>query len=67
MLIKVVIFDVDDTLVQTVACKWLALKETAQKYYQLNINDEHIKKYWGLPFDKMLLGVFSNIDDINKI
>ena len=64
---RVIIFDIDDTLVQTINCKWLALKQTARKYYQLEVTDSHIKIYWGLPFEKMVLGVFSEIDSFETI
>lgn len=60
--IKAIIFDIDDTLVQTMQCKWDALKATAKKYYHLEITDEHIKKFWGIPFQPMLRGIFSDCD-----
>jgi len=65
--IKAIIFDIDDTLVQTIQCKWLALKATAKKYYNLKITDTQLKKFWGTPFQAMLTGVFSNVDDFEII
>lgn len=65
--IKAIVFDIDDTLVQTIKCKWLALKATAKKYYNLEVTDKKIKKFWGTPFPVMLSGIFSNIDDVETI
>lgn len=65
--IRGVIFDIDDTLVQTIRCKWFALKATAKKYYNLEVTDEHIKRFWGAPFSIMLSGVFSDIDKVETI
>ncbi|HVF69623.1 MAG TPA: HAD-IA family hydrolase [Xanthomonadales bacterium] len=61
-MIKAIIFDFDDTLVKTKECKWDALKETGKRHYGLDITDEHIKKFWGKPFDEMLSGVLMNSD-----
>ncbi|HVF69548.1 MAG TPA: HAD hydrolase-like protein, partial [Xanthomonadales bacterium] len=61
-MIKAIIFDFDDTLVKTKECKWDALKETGKRHYGLDITDEHIKKFWGKPFDEMLSGVLMNAD-----
>ena len=65
--IKAVIFDIDDTLVQTMQCKWQALKATAKKYYNLEITDGQIRKFWGTPFHSMLPNIFSNIDSYEII
>ncbi|HUQ85169.1 MAG TPA: HAD-IA family hydrolase [Candidatus Limnocylindrales bacterium] len=61
-MIKAIIFDFDDTLVKTKECKWDALKETGKRFYNLEISDEHINKFWGQPFDEMLSGVLMNCD-----
>lgn len=66
-MIKAIIFDIDDTLTQVVIIKWQAIKETGKRYYAFNITDAHLKKYWGLPFDEMLSGVFDNVDKISNI
>jgi HAD superfamily hydrolase (TIGR01549 family) len=62
-MIKAIIFDFDDTLVKTKDSKWSALKETGKRFYGLDITDEHIGKFWGLPFDEMLSGVLMNSDN----
>ena len=64
---KAIIFDIDDTLVQTIQCKWSALKKTALKCYNRDISDEQIKAYLGKPFKEMIEGVFSYADSFDKI
>lgn len=62
-MIKAIIFDFDDTLVKTKDSKWGALKETGKRFYNLDISDDHIGKFWGKPFDEMLSGVLMNADN----
>lgn len=64
---KAILFDFDDTLVQTRESKWEALIETARRYYNLQIDANHISQFWGLPFEKMITGVMKNIDDFESI
>jgi len=67
MIIKAVIFDIDDTLTQTIKVKWKALKETGKKYYSLQIPDETLRKFWGLPFNELILNLFQSIDTSDNI
>lgn len=64
---KAIVFDYDDTLVQTKLSKWDALRETGKRFYNLNISDEHIKKYWGKPYLEMLQGVLMHADTIDNL
>lgn len=65
--IKVILFDYDDTLVKTRESKWDAIKETAKRHYDLEIDSDHIAKYWGLPFEEMLTGALNNADSFEKL
>lgn len=65
--VKAIIFDIDDTLVRTIGVKWDALKKTAKDCYKIDVDDTHIRRFWGFPFEEMLSGVFSNIDTIINI
>lgn len=56
-MLKAILFDYDDTLVQTMASKWDALRETGNRFYKLNITDDHIKQFWGKPYEEMIKGV----------
>lgn len=64
---KLIIFDFDDTLVQTINCKWAAIIETGKRNYKLKISPNKIKLYWGMPYKKMLKGVFGDIDKIENV
>lgn len=60
MNLKAVIFDIDDTLLQTISCKWGALKETAKVYFNYELTDKELKKHWGIPFEIMIKNLFSD-------
>ncbi|OGM31050.1 hypothetical protein A2630_00040 [Candidatus Woesebacteria bacterium RIFCSPHIGHO2_01_FULL_44_10] len=64
---KTIIFDYDDTLVKTRQSKWDALKETAKRYYNLDVDEEHIRQYWGRPFQEMLTGTFKKVDSYENL
>ncbi len=66
-MIKAILFDFDDTLVQTKKSKWAALKETAKRHYDLKITDQDLQQFWGQPYQSMILGVFKNIDTFDNI
>ena len=66
-MIKAVIFDYDDTLVQTMKSAWKGIKESGKRYYNLEITEEQIKKYWGRAYKEMLTGVFNNIDTFENL
>lgn len=62
-MIKAIIFDMDDTLIQTIKVKWQALKLTSLNHYGLILTDENIKKHWGLPFEIFISKVLPEIPD----
>lgn len=66
-MIKAVLFDFDDTLVQTKQVKWQALTETGHRHFQLTITPNDISKYWGLPYRQVLLNLFQHIDTYENI
>ena len=48
--IKAVLFDLDDTLMQTRNTKVKAIKTLGLRYYNYEIPDELIDKHWETPF-----------------
>lgn len=66
-MIKAVIFDYDDTLVKTRESKWDAIRETAKRFFDLDIDNDHISKFWGLPFEQMLAGSLKNSDTFENL
>jgi phosphoglycolate phosphatase len=67
-MIKAVIFDFDDTIVNTFEPKARALQKTARDAYNFELTREAIKKHWGKPYHEMLLLLFEEVtDDLDDI
>ncbi|MCB9030643.1 MAG: HAD-IA family hydrolase [Deltaproteobacteria bacterium] len=60
--IKAVLFDYDDTLVQTRASKYLAIQALARDFYNYELTSEVISKDWGKSFDLLFKNLFGEID-----
>lgn len=59
---KLIIFDYDDTLVKTIEAKWSQHKETAKRFYDINITDGDLRECWGMPFEQMLNKLYRGAD-----
>lgn len=66
-MIKAILFDFDDTLVNTLETKTQALKLTGKKYYGLDLTEEEIRKVWGKPFTQLMKELFKNAEEVGKI
>jgi phosphoglycolate phosphatase-like HAD superfamily hydrolase len=66
-MIKGIIFDLDDTLLQTKQTKYQALKETGRKFYDLTITDEQLSSNWGKPFSEFMGIIFNHVEAIETI
>lgn len=66
-MIKAVLFDFDDTLVKTKEIRYKALKEAGKTFYNQEITDQHIDKFWGQPFNLFISGIFRNADTPEKL
>lgn len=64
---QAIIFDFDDTLVQTREFAWTAIKETASNYYQLHLSDTDILEYWGRPYRELMEGLMGKEDTFENI
>ena len=64
---KAILFDFDDTLMQTMKSKWDAIRETGRRFYDLDITNKDIKKFWGQSYQQMLTGSLKNIDTFENI
>ncbi len=60
--IKLVLFDHDDTLVSTIPNKWKQHKFIAKKYYGIDLTDDELRTHWGMPFDKLVDGLYKTND-----
>lgn len=49
-----IIFDMDDTLIQTKQAKYAAHKHAAKKFYNLKLSDQDLDRHWGKPFATMI-------------
>ena len=61
--VKAVLFDLDDTLMQTKKIKVEALKTLGLRYYNFDVPDELIDKHWGSPFFSFYENIFMSVDE----
>lgn len=60
--IKAVIFDHDDTLVDTIEPKWGQHKHVAKTFYGLDLSDEELKEHWGAPLPTLVKLLYKTDD-----
>ena len=63
--IKAVIFDFDDTLVETIDAKWASHKYIASKHYGKILTDDDIRPHWGKPL-RTLVGILYGDQDLDR-
>ncbi|MBM9577834.1 HAD-IA family hydrolase [Leptospira sp. 201903070] len=63
MKIKAILFDYDDTLVQTRKIRYGTLKDLAREIFQFELKDSHIDDAWGLPGDDFLRRVYGKFSE----
>lgn len=66
-MIKAVIFDYDETLVQTLASRIQAYIELAKEQYQFVLTEEKIRKAFGIPYEDFIRELFGNVDSVENI
>lgn len=66
-MIKAVVFDLDDTLLQTRETKFAAIKYAGEHFYGQSISDETINSHWGKPFREFTALVFGDVDSVDGI
>jgi HAD superfamily hydrolase (TIGR01549 family) len=66
-MIKAVIFDFDDTLVESRVVKWAHHKYVAKKFYNIDVTDEEIRKHWGKPIPILMSELYKNADTEEKM
>lgn len=62
MRVKAVIFDLDDTLLQTARVKWAHHRHTALHSYGIELTDEIILEHWGKPLSIMVGELYNHSD-----
>ena len=64
---QAVIFDFDDTLVESRVLKWAQHKYVAKKFYNLDLSDEEIRKHYGKPLNQLIADLYQNSDTTENI
>jgi len=60
-------FDLDDTLINTIATKTEAIQYVVKKYYDTDISSERIRSVWGKPFRDLMAELApkgANLDEL---
>lgn len=60
--IRAVLFDFDDTMVNTIGSKWDQHKFIARKYYDKDLTDEEIALHWGKPLSQLVCLLYETDD-----
>lgn len=65
---KAILFDYDDTLVQTKECKFAALRAVAERHYALALSDADIRRHWGVPYRELFSALFGAVEaDVARV
>ncbi|HEX8035338.1 MAG TPA: HAD hydrolase-like protein, partial [Ktedonobacterales bacterium] len=64
--IQAVLFDLDDTLLKTAKIKWDHHKAVAAQY-GIELTDETLTRYWGMPFDEMIGHLYNHVDTLENM
>lgn len=59
---KAVLFDYDDTLVQTRRCKYRALRALGSRYYSLDLTEADIDRHWGVAYLELFRSLFGAVE-----
>ncbi len=64
---KAVIFDFDETLVESRLVKWAQHKFVAKKHFNIDLTDEKILKHWGKPIHILAAEIYEHSDSWDNI
>ena len=64
---KAILFDFDETLVKSFEILKEKHKHAAKKFYNITLTEETIRKYWGLPFEKMITYFYEERDTVENL
>ncbi len=64
---KAVIFDFDDTLVESRAIKWEHHKIVAKKFYNIDLSEETLREHWGKPFNTLMKELYQDADTLENM
>ena len=61
-MIKAIIFDFDETLVETFRIRSRALQECGKLHYGLDLTEADIRSFWGLPFAEFIRRLYKTAE-----
>jgi phosphoglycolate phosphatase-like HAD superfamily hydrolase len=61
-MIDAILFDYDDTLVRTRQCRFAAVKALARRWYEVELAESRIERFWGMEYRAFFREVFAEID-----
>jgi len=64
---RAIIFDMDDTLIQTRQAKFAAHIHAAKRFYNLDITQADVQAHWGKPFHETVRGIYQDISDVDTL
>lgn len=67
MLYDAAIFDLDDTLLNSVEMKWAHHKACAMRHYGVEVTDEDLREHWGKPLDVMIGELYRHADTVENM
>lgn len=67
MRFKAVGFDLDDTLVKTAEIKWRHHKAVAKQFYNIDLTDDILARYWGLPLNELMSKLYQDSDTFENM
>lgn len=66
-MIKAVIFDYDETLVQTLASRIKAYQTLARNEYHFELSEEQVRVAFGKPYTEFIKQLFGDVDSVESI
>jgi phosphoglycolate phosphatase len=64
---KAIIFDYDETLVQTLDARIQAYIQLAKQEYHFDLKEEKIRQAFGLPYEVFITTLFGEVDSVENI
>ncbi len=66
-MIKAVIFDLDDTLIETHPQVWKLHKYVAKNFYNVDLTEEKLRENWGKPLDRLMEQLYEFGDTVENM
>lgn len=64
---KALIFDIDDTLIQTIESVWKKFKYIGKQYFDIELTNDDIRPHWGKPLNECIHESLQKMDSPEKL